>query len=190
MAVFPHADPDSSGDDVDVYRIGSTVCVFIDPLSPEVNSPLLRVELACPSVGERLDLNIAAPIPQPIRTWTHTSIDSSVSAVMSSDLAGTEPTFTEEFLSRFPLLDSASSMGLFTFSTTDEQDSLLFVTENVVKNETDPRYQILQQAFGFWTCQLNNSLGTVEATTFISDMCMLIHIHNFSTKINNVSIVS
>ena len=103
---------------------------------------------------------------------------------MSSDLAGSQPIFTEEFISTFPLLGSVMSMGLFMFSTTDEQDSLLFVTENIVKNATDPRYQVLQQAFGFWTCQLNNSLGSVESTTFISDMCMLMRFHH-----NNINTV-
>ena len=90
---------------------------------------------------------------------------------MSSNLAGSAPVLTDEFKETFPLLDTRPAMGVFVVSTTDDQDALFFSTNNVIMNESDPNYRVLQQAFGFWTCRLNNSLGTAEATTFITDMC-------------------
>ena len=134
------------------------------------NRPLARVDLKCPNVEAIPDENIPPDIPIPTRTWTHTSLDGTTTVVMASDKVRSQPRFTEEFRAAFPLLDPMNAMNIFVVVTSGDHDTLFFETFNVTRNLTE-RYDVLQQSFGFWTCKLNNSLGSVEATTFISDYC-------------------
>ena len=162
--------PDTADDMNHAYRIGSTICLTIDDDDHMRNRPLARVELKCPNVEAVPEENIPPDIPTPLRTWTHTSLDGTITAVMASDQVRSAPQLTDEFMAAFPLLPPSMAMNIFVVVTSGDQDTLFFETFNVTRNLTD-RYAVLQQAFGFWTCKLNNSLGEVEATTFISDMC-------------------
>ena len=132
------------------------------------NRPLGRVELKCPNVEAIPHENIPPDIPIPTRTWTHTSLDGTTTAVMASDQVRRQPRLTDEFRAAFPLLDPMNAMKIFVVVTSGDQDTLFFETFNVTRNLTE-RYDVLRQSFGFWTCKLNNSLGSVEATNFVSD---------------------
>ena len=161
-------DPGSDGIN-HIYRIGSTICVRIDDDDHLNNVPLSRVELKCPNVEALPFYNIPPDIPTPTRTWTHTSLDGTT-AVMASDEVRSEPRLTDEFIAAFPLLLPWNAMNIFVVISSGHQDTLFFETFNVTRNLSE-RYKVLQQAFGFWTCKLNNSLGSVEATTYISNNC-------------------
>ena len=89
---------------------------------------------------------------------------------MASDQVRREPQLTDDFIAQFPLLQPVNAMNIFVVVTSGDQDTLFFETFNVTRN-LSTRYEVLREAFGSWTCRLNNSLGEVEATTFISDMC-------------------
>ena len=164
MITAPDPGPD------EIYRIGSTICIRIDDDNHLNNRPLARVELKCPNVEAIPDENIPPDIPTPTRTWTHTSLDGTATAVMASDKVRREPEVTDEFIVAFPLLQPVNAMNIFVIVTRGDQDTLFFETFNVTRNLTE-RYDVLRQSFGFWTCKLNNSLGSVAATTFISDYC-------------------
>ena len=168
---------ESSDGQNDVYRIGSTICIKIDDDNHMNNVPLARVELKCPNVEALPSYNIPPDIPTPTRTWTHTSPDGTTTAVMASDKVRSQPLLTDEFKAVFPLLDPENAMNIFVVVTSGDQDKLFFETFNVTSNLTE-RYDVLRQSFGFWTCKLNNSLGSVEATTFISDYCKSDCVHN------------
>ena len=168
--------PDSSDGQNDVYRIGLTICIKIDDDNHMNNWPLFRVKLKCPNVEALPSYNIPPDIPTPTRTWTHTSPDGTTTAVMASDEVRSAPQLTDEFEATFPLLDPMNAMNIFVVVTSGDHDTLFFETMNVTGNLTE-RYDVLRQSFGFWTCKLNNSLGSMEATTFISDHCKY-RVHN------------
>ena len=155
--------------DAQVYRIGATICLTISDVLPLVfNNPMRTVELTCPSIPENAELNIPPDIPRPTRIWTHTSLDRTKSAVaiIQVDDVGR----TQEFVDTFPLITGA---GQVSFPTSAPAHSIIFNIFNVTR-DPDPNnlmYEELQQAFGTWTCTLNNSLGEVTRSTFISDMC-------------------
>lgn len=111
-------------------------------------------------------MNIPIDIPTPTRTWTHVDLMGR-EAVLSSVPARTAYTASDEFLATFPLLDGDP----FFILSSQPFDALEFITDNVTKNMSNPRYQALMQAFGLWICKLNNSLGEDEATTIITDDC-------------------
>ena len=159
------------------YRIRSTNCVMIDDDDHINNRPLVQVELKCPNVEAIPDENIPPDIPTPTRTWTHTSLDGTTTAVMASDKVRSQPRLTDEFRAAFPLLDPMNAMNIFVVVTSGDEDELFFETFNVTGNQT-MRYDVLRQSFGFWTCKLNDSLGSVEATTFISDNCKSDSVYN------------
>ena len=151
------------------YRIGSTICVRIDDDDHTNNRPLVQVKLKCPNVEAISDENIPPDIPTPTHTWTHTSLDGTTTEVMASDRVRSQPRLTDEFRAAFPLLDPINAMNIFVVVTSGDEDELFFETFNVTRNLI-MRYDVLRQSFGFWTCKLNNSLGSLEAT-FISDNC-------------------
>ena len=95
------------------YRIGSTICIMIDDDNYLNNRPLTRVNLKCPNVEEISDENIPPDIPTPTRTWTHTSLDRTTTAVMVSvKVRSHPPQLTDEFRAAFPLLNS---MNIFCY---------------------------------------------------------------------------
>ena len=160
------------GSDVNnrIYRIGSTICVRIDDDDHLNNVPAIESSgIEMPKCGSITILQIPPDIPIPTRTWTHTSLDGTT-AVMASDKVRREPRLTDEFRAAFPLLDPRNAMNIFVVVTSGDQDTLFFETFNVTRNLTE-RYDVLQQSFGSWTCRLNNSLGSVEETTYISNNC-------------------
>lgn len=148
------------------YRIGSTICVEIHPTNFTFNSPPNSVLLSCPSVGEDRRNNIPPAIPRPTRTWTHTDLMGR-EEILSSVLAGESVDPTDDFLDTFDKLTGDP----FIILNSRPVDSLRFRTFNVTKNASTERYQTLMQAFGLWTCKLNNSLGEEEATTVLTDDC-------------------
>ena len=163
--MVPITVPDYTDGNIEQYRIGARIGVDIHPTDITQNRPLVRIELKCPNIEFNPDQNIPPDFPTPVRTWTHTSLDGSVSAVMSSDQVRSLSTLTDEFRAAFPLLNS---QNIFVRVTSGDQDSLFFETFNITKDDDNTRYQILKQSFGFWTCQLNNSIGTAQATTLIT----------------------
>ena len=165
--MVPITVPDNTFRNIELYRIGARIGVDIHPTDFEQNRPLARVELRCPNIEFNPGQNIPPDVPTPVRTWTHTSLDGSVSAVMSSDQVRNAPEFTDEFRAAFPLLTPVNTRNIFVVVTSGDQDSLFFEIFNITKDD-GARYQILKQAFGFWTCQLNNSIGSAEATTLIT----------------------
>lgn len=161
-------EPDAKEDGNYFYRIGSTICVEIHPTNFSLNVPPESVMLSCPSVGEDRINNIPPDIPTPNRTWIHTDLMGR-EATMSNVLAGNTVIPSQEFVDTF---DRLTGEAPFTILNSRPVDSLRFRTFNVTKNASSERYQILMQAFGLWTCQLNNSLGMEEATTVLTDDCM------------------
>lgn len=127
----------------------------------------MNVVLRCPSVGEDRINNVPPDIPTPNRTWSHIDLMGR-EAVMSNVLAGNTPSPSDEFLDTFDRLGRGNP---FIIQSGRPADSLIFETFNVTKNASTDRYQTLMQAFGIWTCKLNNSLGMEEATTVITDDC-------------------
>ena len=165
---MPITVPDYTDRNIEQYRIGARIGVDIHPTDFKQNRPSARIELKCPNIESNHVLNIPPDVPTPVRTWIHTSLDGSVSAVMSSDPVRSVPQMTDEFRAAFPLLDPLNARNIFVIVTSGDQDLLFFGTFNITKDDGDIRYQILKQAFGFWTCQLNNSIGSAEATTLIT----------------------
>ena len=168
---FHMIDPDFDDGDTEIYRIGATVCIDIHPTDFRQNQPLAQVELRCPISVEDRENNIPPRIPVPDLTWTHIDRMGNT-ASFNSDIFGTDD---DEFSDTFPLLDPMANMNIFILNTNpnppEGQDSLIFRIFNITKNESNPRYQILSQAFGTWICRVNNSLGDENATTIFSDMC-------------------
>ena len=162
--------PDSSDGIMEIYRIGATVCIEIHPTDFMRNRPLTQVELRCPIPEQDEANNIPPPIPVPDRTWIHIDRDGNQASFTSDTFAG-----DSDFFDTFPLLDLMTNMGIFFLNTNPQpveaQDSLIFRIFNITKNVSDPKYQILMQAFGTWICRVNNSLGDESATTIFSDMC-------------------
>ena len=169
MVSITDTDPDINSGGIEQYRIGAVIRVEIHPTDFTQNRPSVRLELKCPNIEASDDQNIPPDIPTPVRTWTHTSLDGTVTAVMSSDPVRTEPQLTDEFRAAFRLLDPVNSQNIFLVATTGDQGTLFFETFNIIKDDNNIRYQILKQALGTWTCQLSNSIGTAQATSLITD---------------------
>ena len=65
---------------MDVYNVGSTVCLDIHPSDPSKNRPRDILRLRCGDVGEDYEDNIPSLLPLPaVVTWHHTSL-SNISA--------------------------------------------------------------------------------------------------------------
>lgn len=154
------------------YNIGSTICLNIDQSDPNRNRPLQLARLQCADVGAVEEENIPSAIPSALVTWEHTSLDGTTAffAINTSPDNIDEATYIppEEFTMAFPGLIGADSP--FTVST-DSTNALDFSVANITRNLSREDYLNLRMAFGFWTCTLNNSLGSQTKTSFISDTC-------------------
>ena len=173
--VLPHfADPASTSPSGNLvtYNIGSTICLNIDQSDPNRNRPLQLARLQCADVGAVEEENIPSAIPSALVTWEHTSLDGTTAffAINTSPDNIDEATYIppEEFTMAFPGLIGADSP--FTVST-DSTNALDFSVANIIRNLSRDDYLNLRMAFGFWTCTLNNSLGSQTKTSFISDTC-------------------
>lgn len=172
--LYNNTAPFRDGPSLDVYNIGSTICLQIDPFDPSRNDPSSLARLRCADVLQDNSRNIPTPLPAPVFSWTHISLDGRQADfainVNPDDLDDSMYMPPQEFLDTFPLIGDE---GTFAVSTEAEESasSLDFSTNNITKNFSDPKYLALREAFGFWICTLNNSLGMETATSFISDMC-------------------
>ena len=172
---------DESNALLEVYNIGSTVCLRIDPLDCSRNQPRLLLRLRCGDVGEDDEENIPSLLPLPLVTWRHTSLDGSSSAFFAInnhpgevDDVGYAP--PEEFIQTFPGLVGEESP--FTVSPDAGRDAtaLDFSTLNITRDVNHVDYQNLRMAFGWWECTLTNGLGSQTETSFITDdSCEFIH---------------
>ena len=146
------------------FRIGSTICIEIDPVDPN-RIFQLDVALVCPITDESVDNNIPPAVPVPSRLWTHTNLNGTTASLPLEE-AGVSPMVTTEFKDTFPGIENRMIVD-----TQPPSDTIIFSVGNVVKNASSTAYQDLRQSFGEWTCTVNNSLGIESATTFFSDMC-------------------
>ena len=157
--------PDTNKNGNKVFRIGSTICIEIDPVDPN-RIKQFDIELSCPIADESTKNNIPPAVPIPTRLWTHTNLEGTTASLRLVELGVAPIIITTDFINAFPGIHSR-----FIVDTQPPSDSLLFDVGNVVKNASNTGYQDLRQSFGSWTCTVNNSLGTESATTFFSDMC-------------------
>ena len=148
----------------EVFRIGSTICIEIDPVDP-YRIMQFDIVLSCPIADESTENNIPPAVPIPTRLWTHTNLNGTTASLSLVEI-GVAPTITTDFINAFPHIQYR-----LIVDTAPPSDSLYFTVGSVVKNASNIDYQILRQSFGSWTCTVNNSLGTESATTFFSDMC-------------------
>jgi hypothetical protein len=175
---------------LDVYNIGSTICLTIHPLDAMQNVPLALATLQCEDVGRLDSLNIPSLLPSPLVTWTHTSVDgiSAPFAVNRDPHSLSNPLYEPppEFGSTFPALvgpDSPLTVAIYG-------NALDIDVNNITRDYLVPRYQALTEVFGYWTCTLSNSLGTQTVSTFISDSCSRPHFHhNCATLLSNETFV-
>lgn len=174
-----NTDPDEIVEDqnLNIYKIGQTICLEIDLTDPTRNRPNVLHYVRCGDVGSNETANIPSPEPESTVTWTHVSEDGTLradyavnSGIREFHTADAPP----EFGDVFPLLLRTTSLGLFGRVTSimeSDSTALFFSTLNVTRNVSTPLYQVLMQAYGLWTCTFNNSLGSDTASTFITDNC-------------------
>ena len=159
---------------LDVYDIGSTICLQIDPFDATRNNPSSLARLQCADVLQDISRNIPTPLPPATFTWTHrslTGIEADFAVERGPDeLRNSMYMPPDEFIDAFPELIASNRLTVST-DAVPATSSLDFSTNNITKNFSDPTYLALRQAFGIWTCTMNNSLGMETATTFITDMC-------------------
>lgn len=173
-ASFFYAEPVQRLQNLDAYNIGSTICLQIDPVDPSFNIPLRIARLQCADVGQIPEEDIPTPTPAATVTWEHIGLDDSRAFFAidedPGDLKLPDYMPPPEFIAEFPSLVGVASPVIV--STNNPEGSFLeFIVNNITRNASRPEYQALTMAFGFWTCTLNNSLGSQTETTFISDNC-------------------
>ena len=172
---FTEPIPDASNDLLEVYNVGSTICLQIDPVDATRNVPRQLARLRCADIGENDELNIPSPLPAAVVTWQHTDLMGNTAFFAINqppdviDDAGYMP--PDEFVTTFFGLVGQESP--FTVSTDAGMgaSALDFSTNNITRDNMDQEYLNLRMAFGFWECTLNNSLGSQTERTLITDTC-------------------
>ena len=151
---------------MDVYNIGSTVCLDIHPSDYSKNRPRYVLRLHCGDLGADYENDIPSLLPLPaVVTLHHTSL-SNISAYFA----------IEESSVRIGDIDY---MPPDRFTKAFRPDGIAFTAQsvfefdvsNVTSSPSDLEYLNLRTAFGLWECTLGNSLGRQTATTFITDSC-------------------
>ena len=164
-------EPSEGNEILEIYNIGSTICVDIHTGSFNRNWPLL-ITLECGDVGHVRAENISHVVPYPVVTWKHTSLDglSAYFAINTDPRVMKLPFYMppDKFTSAFPGLSGPNSR--FTVSTR-VSSGFEFSLMNVNKDLSNQDYLNLRSAFGLWECTLSNALGSQTETTFISDSC-------------------
>ena len=158
------------------YKIGQTICLFIDEVDPLQNVPEMGfVSLRCGDVGAVNDADgnpvIPSAIPSSTFTWRHTSLDGRA-ADFAVNRTQTELTSMYmpplEYFMTFPELANSEVLAVSTLADPDAI-TFLFSFDNITRRSSE--YPALREAFGVWKCTLQNDLGMDMAATLITDNC-------------------
>ena len=91
---------------METYNIGSTICINNNSSDVSWNRPRHLLRLRCGDVGKIKEGNIPSPLPKPMVTWHHTSLDGSSAFLAKNkdpdeiDDVSYEP--PDEFIEAFP----------------------------------------------------------------------------------------